>query len=113
MAVRPEPFRFQPFVVSVLPDRERVVVALEGELDLSGIDALDVQVRELRRAGFDQLVLDLRRLQFIDSAGLRTLLSFRNDAKRDGHHLTLRAGPPGVQRVFEVTGTRGLFDWLA
>jgi len=39
------------------------------------------------------------------------LLSLRNDAKRTGHALTLRSPTPGGRRIFELTGTRGLFDW--
>ena len=39
------------------------------------------------------------------------LLSLRNDAKRNRHELTLVAPPPPVRRIFEITGTRGLFRW--
>ena len=39
------------------------------------------------------------------------LLSLRNDAKRNGHALTLVSPAPTVQRIFALTGTRGLFDW--
>jgi hypothetical protein len=35
----------------------------------------------------------------------------RNDARRCGQRLTLVPGPPQVQRVFFLTGTRRLFDW--
>jgi anti-sigma B factor antagonist len=57
------------------------------------------------------VVLDLSGLRFVDSQGLGLLLSLRNDAKRNGHSLTLVRGPAVVQRVFALTGTRGLFDW--
>ena len=88
-----------------------VVVVPAGELDLSCVDALDDQVRELRAAGFDRITVDLRRLTFIDSTGLRILLSLRNDAKRRRQSLTLIRGPRTVQRVFELTATGPLFDW--
>jgi anti-anti-sigma factor len=50
-------------------------------------------------------------VEFLDSMGLRVLLSLRNDAKRDGHSLVLVPGPRAVQRVFALTATRTLFDW--
>jgi anti-sigma B factor antagonist len=102
---------YTPFSISVRPDRSRVAVVPEGELDAGGVDALEQEVRELRRAGFDHIVVDLRQLAFIDSAGLRGLLSVRNDALRDGYRLTLLRGPRNVQRLFELTATQGLFDW--
>ena len=101
----------EPFSVAVVPDRREVAVVPEGELDLATADALDDEVRELRASGFEHILVDLRRLTFLDSSGLRVLLTLRNDAVREGHTLKLVPGPRSVQRVFEITGTRGLFDW--
>ena len=72
---------------------------------------LDDELRVLRRRGCGHIVVDLRGLTFMDSAGLRLLLSLRNDASRDGFALTLIRGHRNVQRVFELTKTQSLFDW--
>ena len=101
------------FSISVVPDRSEVAVVPDGELDLASASALTDAVRELRDAGFDRIVIDLREIEFIDSTGLGVLLSLRNDAKRDGHALMLVPGPRAVQRIFDLTATRGLFDWRA
>lgn len=85
-------------------------MVLAGELDLVSADLLERQVETLRQA-FDPIVLDLRRVNFIDSTGLRLLLSLRNAAKREGQDLILVPGPRRVQRIFDLTATRGLFDW--
>ena len=106
-----EPASCPSFSLSVIPNRSEIVVVPEGELDLAYADALDTEVRELRRSGFDRVVIDLRRVQFLDSTGLRVLMSLRNDAKRDRQVLEVIPGPAAVQRLFEVTGTRALFDW--
>jgi len=90
------------FSLSVVPNRSEVVVVPVGELELVTAPSLDSEVRELRRSGFNRVVIDLRAVEFMDSVGLRVLLSLRNDAKRDGHRLT---------RVFALTATRSLFDW--
>ena len=82
-----------------------------GELDLASIDRLEREVGELRGVGFEELVVDLRGVEFLDSAGLRLLLSLRDDAQRGGYGLALVRGPACVQRVFELTATSGLFDW--
>jgi anti-sigma B factor antagonist len=101
----------EAFTVTVLPDRSEVAVVGAGELDMSTVDALDRQVKELVDAGFDHVAIDLRQVTFIDSSGLRVLLALRNDAKRDGRTLTLVRPPRSAERVFELSGTRGLFDW--
>jgi anti-sigma B factor antagonist len=108
-AVQQSPY--DPFSLSVLPDRAEVAVVPVGDLDLASADVLEREVRDLRRAGFDQVVVDLRRVGFVDSTGLRVLLSLRNDAKRTGQTLKVVPGCREVQRIFDVTGTRSLFDW--
>lgn len=99
------------FAVSVVPDRHVVAVTPEGELDMESSDVLEQKIAELRAVGTRRLVLDLRRLEFMDSCGLRTLIALRNDCMRTGQELELVAGRPAVQRLFTLTGTRGLFRW--
>jgi len=101
----------RPFSVRVCSDDEEVVVALAGELDLASADELERELRALRLAAVTHIVVDLRCLDFMDSTSLCRLISLRNTAKRNGHRLTLVPGPARVQRIFELTATRGLFDW--
>jgi anti-anti-sigma factor len=102
-----------PFTISIEPDRDTVAVAPVGELDLASVGKVEREVRALRGAGCRHVVVDLRRTVFLDSTGLRLLMQLRNDAARDGHELTLVPGRPEVARIFELTGTRGLFRWRA
>lgn len=96
----PIPFRYEVF-----PERDRVRVAPEGELDAAVVDELAEQMQVLRRSGFTWLVLDLRALTFIDSTGLRLVLAVAAAASSEGARLQLLRGPPAVQRIFELTGT--------
>lgn len=104
---------YEPFSLAVVPDRDEVAVVATGDLDIGSVEALEQAVRDLRGSGFERIVIDLRRVRFMDSAGLRVLLSLRNDAKRNAHSLTLVPGPAPVRRLFDLTATRGLFDWRA
>ena len=99
-----------PFHVRITHDRDEVVVAPAGELDLASAALLERELRELP-GDVERVVVDLRGVEFIDSTGLRLLLSVRNDAKRARRRLNVVPGPPRVQRIFELTATRGLFDW--
>jgi anti-anti-sigma factor len=95
------------------PDQPRELrIAPEGDLDLAAGRILEGEIRQRKSPSTERVVVDLRGVGFLDSTGLRVLISLRNDAKRGGHDLTLVAGPPTVQRVFQLTATRGLFNWL-
>jgi anti-anti-sigma factor len=107
MATSPQ----EQFSISRVPGAREVVVVPMGDLDLASADALERAVRTLPRDGGEDLVIDLRRLDYLDSTGLRVLLELRREAERDGLALKLVPGPPAVQRVFQLTGTRGAFDW--
>jgi anti-anti-sigma factor len=74
-----------------------------GELDISSAPRLERAILDGRRAG-DVVILDLSRLEFIDSTGLRVIVHAVETARRDRWDLRLRHGPPAVRRVFEISG---------
>jgi anti-anti-sigma factor len=86
-----------------LQDRTAIVRAI-GELDLATVQVLDEQLEALRDAEFRRLILDLRNLDFIDSAGLHRILGYHSRARQDGFSIELIKGPPAVQRIFEIAG---------
>src|SRR3954465_599241 len=63
------------FFCDVQPDRERVIVALGGELDLAAAPQLAATVDELLDVGFGRIVVDLRPLTFLDSGGVPPFFS--------------------------------------
>jgi anti-anti-sigma factor len=91
-------------------DAARVVVS--GALDLATVPILEAELADLRHAGVRRLVLDLSGLGFMDSTGLRCILERDAEARRDGFSIALVAGPPAVQRVFEVTGTAARLPFI-
>lgn len=99
------------FSISVVPNRNVVAALPVGELDLATVDEVAATIGELRAAGFTDIVLDLRQVDFIDSTGLQLLLRLRADAARDGHRIGLVSPDPLVGRIFDITRTRDLFNW--
>jgi len=79
-------------------------VGVRGALDLATVPILEAELAALRHAGFRRVILDLSELGFMDSTGLRCILERDAEARQDGFSFALIAGPPAVQRVFEVTG---------
>jgi anti-sigma B factor antagonist len=79
-----------------------VHVALRGELDLSTVGKVDDELQRWEGSTRD-VVLDLSRLTFLDSTGLRCVVRADERAKEDGRRLVVVKGPEAVQRVFEIT----------
>ncbi len=90
--------------ISSVVEEGTVSIALEGELDLAGARQLEESLAAAERENPARMVVELGRLQFIDSTGLRLLLQADARARERGCELVLRPGEPAVQRAFEVTG---------
>jgi anti-sigma B factor antagonist len=98
-----------PFRCEVSPDRDRVIVRLVGELDLAEAPAVARTLEEILGAGFERLVIDLRDLSFLDSSGLRTLLSAHHAACARNARMSLIVGSSEVRRLLELTAADSLF----
>jgi anti-sigma B factor antagonist len=95
--------RIEPFTCKVTPERDHVVVALRGELDMATVGAVEQELRRLHDSGFRTIVLDLGGLSFMDSSGLHLVTRWAQEASKDGLVFELEPGPPQVQRLFELT----------
>lgn len=94
-----------PSLLTVVVSREGHVVSVEasGELDMANVDELETALAEVRAPGVS-IVLDLSGITFMDSTGLKLLLTADAAARSDGYSLELRAPSKAVLRVFEITG---------
>jgi anti-anti-sigma factor len=79
-------------------------VAAEGEIDLSTADELRAAVTAAAEDGVDTLLLDLTRIEFIDSAGLGGLLELRSTLRSRSVTLRISAGEGPVKQAMEITG---------
>jgi anti-anti-sigma factor len=78
---------------------------LKGELDLVSAEVLEAAIDELcAEKGIQRMTIDMRGLAFIDSTGMRTLMSTSARCRALGCELLLIPGPSNVQRPFELTG---------
>jgi len=82
-----------------------MIVRVVGELDLEGAPQLTAVVDELLGVGFARIVIDLRGVGFVASAGVHALLRAHRSAEASGCTLELVRAAPAVHRVFELTRT--------
>jgi anti-anti-sigma factor len=97
------------FTVDVRREGHATIVAPTGELDLVTVGALR---EELGRHGAGgQLVLDLRGLSFMDSAGVALIVEQQRRAESEGVDFRAIRGTGLVQQLLEVTGLAGHLHW--
>jgi anti-sigma B factor antagonist len=81
----------------------RVTISLKGELDLSSVGKVQEELRRVEAEEPALLVLDLANLTFLDSTGLRAVVTADERARERGRRLVVVRGPDAVQRVFTIT----------
>ena len=94
------------FEIERIDDTRCARLVLRGELDLYTSPAFDDAVVALEGEKWPLLFLDLRELDFIDSAGLRLVMRTHSRAKQDGRRLVIIRGGDNVERVLELTGLK-------
>src|SRR5262249_3878773 len=79
------------------------IVTLRGELDISATGHLEPELLRLcDETRLDVIALDLRALDFLDTAGLRTIAVAGTQLADEDRRLVLVRGPQSVQRAFET-----------
>ena len=77
-------------------------VTVEGRLDTTTAPVAEAELRS-SIVGITELVLDLGKLEYISSAGLRVILAMQKIMMRQGS-MVIRNVNETVMEVFEVTG---------
>ncbi len=83
-------------------EESKLLLSVEGRLDTTTAPELE---KELKASldGVSALTLDLEKLDYISSAGLRVLLSAQKIMNRQGEMKLVHVGET-VMEIFEVTG---------
>ena len=89
-----------------------LVVVLEGRLDGMGAPAVEAFCLEQIQAGVVRLLLDLEGVDYISSAGLRSLLVVAKRLQTVSGGLRLCCLAPMVQEVLSISGLSGLLPSL-
>jgi len=89
-------------------------VIASGELDLSTAEELDAELKRAEASAPETLVLDLRELQFMDSTGLRVLVSAH--ARVEGTEQRFLIVRPltgaAIERILAVAGVEQVLDFV-
>ena len=83
-------------------------IEVAGDIDMAAGPLLESTILE-REAATEHLVIDLTNVHFIDSSGLRVLLSASRRTGQRGGSVVLRGAGAEVTRLLAITGTTEQF----
>ena len=90
----------------------RIHLVLRGELDLSTVGKVQDELRRVEASAPPVLVLDLSKLTFLDSTGLRCIVTADERGREAGRRVVIVRGPEPVQRVFSITRLEERLDMV-
>ncbi len=88
--------------VSVDEQNSVARVALDGALNTDTAPAFEQRLQDVVDAGHQLIVLDMKDLDYISSAGLRVIFKAAKQAKAGGRSLAAANRKPHIDKVFEI-----------
>jgi stage II sporulation protein AA (anti-sigma F factor antagonist) len=113
VTIREDPFGPRSFKVQDVVSDGRHRLILTGELDLAPAAELEAMLLRLCADGTKEIALDLRKLSFMGSTGLRVVLLAKELCEQHGYEFLVIPGPRNIQRMFELTGLLDVLPFQA
>lgn len=85
-------------------EKDAVVLTVNGRMDATAAPAFDQHLAGLLDGGDTKLVLDLSGLEYISSAGVRSILVLAKNLKSRNGQFFLAAATQPVMKVFKMSG---------
>jgi anti-anti-sigma factor len=98
--------------ITTTPIEDVTAVAVKGRVDSTTADGLTSRLSELVKSGASRLVIDLKEVSYISSAGFRTLLITARAVGQASGKMVLCGITGEMQRLFELSGFSELFTIL-
>ena len=93
--------------IDLKKEDKKLTIKLGGKLDTNTSPELDSKMNELE--GMEEVIIDMKDLDYISSAGLRVLLSMQKVMNKQGK-MTIINVCENVMDIFEVTGFSDILD---
>jgi anti-sigma B factor antagonist len=93
----------EQFCIAVRRGQDRLILELQGELDIACARQLDEALAGADLDGSGAVVLDLRGVCFLDSTGLKAIFRARKAVRESGRRFAVTEGSAQVQRLLSLT----------
>ena len=88
---------------------ERTVIAVGGEVDVYTAPMLRDKISDLVSAGDINLIVDMEKVEFLDSTGLGVLVGGLKKVRADGGSIQLICNQERLLKIFRITGLAKVF----
>jgi anti-sigma B factor antagonist len=95
--------------VTATDDGRAVLFSLEGNLDIATSPSLRAALLESADHEKHEIIVDLSRLEFLDSTGLGALIGARKRAAEHGNSVRLVVQEGQILRLLRITGLLDVF----
>ncbi len=89
------------------------ILEIEGEVDVYTSPQLKQDLVALAEQGTKHIVIDLSKVEYLDSTGLGVLIGGLKRLREAGGNMALVGPGMRIQRIFEITGLNKIFDIYA
>jgi len=96
--------------ISVTKVEETNVVGIEGRLDTTNYNELESSLKELTDKNEKRILLDLSKMDYISSSGLRILLMYLKKMKAMDGRFMLSGMSKEIREIFEISGFVNIFE---
>jgi len=98
------------FNYSLQAEKGLIILEMEGNLVDKG-EAIDIgaEVEEKLSAGENKFVIDLSKLEYMNSTGLNIILNLMNKSRDKGGEAVVAGATPRIKSLFSVTKLDSVF----
>jgi anti-sigma B factor antagonist len=92
------------------PSTDVSVITLEGEIDVYTSIKLKQDITAILERGAKYVVLNLSKVEYLDSTGLGVLIGTLKKLRESGGNLVIVGPAMRIMRIFEITGLYKIFS---
>lgn len=96
--------------IKIISQPSAEIIVIKGRLDVTTTQDLEKTFTDLFNAGKNKMLIDCTELDYISSAGLRTLLTAAKTSKKVDGKIVLANLNTNVKQIFEISGFTSIFD---
>jgi len=91
---------------------ERIVIVLRGELDTLAAKSFAAEMEPVMADAGKRIILDFTELEYISSAGMRTILLLQKTAGAKGGKVSIKGMSEDIRQIFRMTGFDQIIEIL-
>lgn len=96
--------------ITLKEDKNVRILEVSGEIDFHSSRELREKCQEILNQKCEKLLVNMKKVEYIDSSGLATFVEVLQRMKRAGGKLVLMGLAPAVRGVFEIAKLDSIFS---